>query len=402
MIRHALSLVWNRKRANALVVLEIFAAFLVLFAVVLLGGQLADNARRPLGFEIADVWEVSIDTKSGHGDGKAVETTAAQRVETTREVFLAAQSLDEVASAARAETTPYGASTRQAELPFDGRTIDFDVDDVSDDFARVMGLEVVEGRWFGREDDGNASVSIVLNAELARRAFPGESAVGKTLVSPSSTDKFHVVGVISDYRRRGEYGFPGRFVLRRARLDDPKAPAITTMLVRTRAGTPHDFEERLVARLRKAAPEWSFVARPLVESRASALRLMRAPLIAFGVVAIFLVAMVGLGLSGVMWQNVTQRTREIGLRRALGATVRDIHRQILGELFVITSFGVGLGVAVAAQIPLLDVLEVVRPGVYAASLAGSAIALTAIALACGVYPSRIAAVGMPAEALRDE
>src|SRR5262249_38996297 len=69
------------------------------------------------------------------------------------------------------------------------------------------------------------------------------------------------------------------------------------------------------------------------------------PAIAFGVVAGFLLLMVALGLTGVVWQNVTQRVREVGLRRAKGARIEDIHRQILGELAVMTSFALIVAVA---------------------------------------------------------
>ena len=67
----------------------------------------------------------------------------------------------------------------------------------------------------------------------------------------------------------------------------------------------------------------------------------------------FLLLMVALGLTGVVWQNVTQRIREIGLRRAKGARIENIHRQILGELVVMTSLALLVGVLLVAQVPLL-------------------------------------------------
>ena len=67
------------------------------------------------------------------------------------------------------------------------------------------------------------------------------------------------------------------------------------------------------------APNWSFEVQPLYESRDSNFKRRLLPIIVVGVVAIFLLIMVALGLTGVLWQNVTQRTKEIGLRRAKGA-----------------------------------------------------------------------------------
>ena len=89
-----------------------------------------------------------------------------------------------------------------------------------------------------------------------------------------------------------------------------------------------------------------------------------APLVAVGLVAGFLMLMVALGLLGVLWQNVTQRTREMGLRRAKGAAKVDVQRQILGEIGVMTTLALLAGVLVAIQFPLLDIIYFVEPHVY--------------------------------------
>ena len=93
------------------------------------------------------------------------------------------------------------------------------------------------------------------------------------------------------------------------------------------------------------------------------------PLAAVGLVAAFLMLMVALGLLGVLWQNVTQRTREMGLRRAKGAAKVDVQRQILAEIGVMTSLALLAGVLVAIQFPLLDIIYFVEPHVYAIGLA---------------------------------
>ena len=95
-------------------------------------------------------------------------------------------------------------------------------------------------------------------------------------------------------------------------------------------------------RLQAAAPEWSFKITALEDMRAANHRERLAPVIVAGTVSAFLLLMVALGLTGVLWQNVTQRMREIGLRRAKGATAGHIHRQILGEVAVMTSFAVAV------------------------------------------------------------
>ena len=130
------------------------------------------------------------------------------------------------------------------------------------------------------------------------------------------------------------------------------------------------------------------------------------PLVAAALVAGFLMLMVALGLSGVLWQSVTQRTRELGLRRAKGATRQAIHRQILAELLLVATFGILLAALILGQVWALDLLDVeglrIEPGVFAASLGLSTLLLLGLTALCGLYPSWLATRVEPAEALHYE
>jgi putative ABC transport system permease protein len=126
------------------------------------------------------------------------------------------------------------------------------------------------------------------------------------------------------------------------------------------------------------------------------------PLVAVGLVAGFLMLMVALGLFGVLWQTVTQRTREIGLRRAKGAARVNVQRQLLGEIAVMTTLALAAGVLIAIQFPMLDIIYFVEPHVYAIGLVIAVTAIYLLTLACAWYPSRMATRIEPAEALRYE
>ena len=162
------------------------------------------------------------------------------------------------------------------------------------------------------------------------------------------------------------------------------------------------FEERLVARLQQAAPEWSFEVRSLAQMRESSLRMTFIPLAAVGFVALSLIALVGLGLVGVLWQAVTQRTRELGLRRAKGATIPAVRRQIIGEMLVLTTLAVIPGALLAVQVPMSGVLYWIDPRVYAIGLAVAAVTLYGLSWLCAWYPARLATRLSPADALRYE
>jgi putative ABC transport system permease protein len=402
MTRHLLKLIWNRKRTNLLLMLEIFFSFLVLFAVVTLGLFYVDNYRHPLGYAYENVWCVEVDTKSQMPEGWTPEAA-----ETFRRLSAVLADLPPVDGASIAFTAPYENGSWWSDYDANGRRFFYELDSVSDSFKDVLGLEVTRGRWFSKEDDGVDFKPVVVNEWMAREVFGREDPLGKIIPQDKRSDgqprpEMKVVGVIREYRQHGEFSAPGGYVFhRQTDVPDENAPP-RMLLVKVRPGTPAAFEETLLARLQAVAKEWSFTVKPLAENREANHRARLAPVIAFGLVAGFLLLMVALGLTGVLWQNVTQRTREIGLRRAKGATARRIHKQILGELTVMTSLALLLAVLVVVQFPLLDLLGFVRPGVFGASLAVSIAALYVVTIVCGWYPSRLATRVQPAEALRYE
>jgi putative ABC transport system permease protein len=112
--------------------------------------------------------------------------------------------------------------------------------------------------------------------------------------------------------------------------------------------------------------------------------------------------MVALGLIGVLWQNVTRRTREFGLRRAAGASQGDIRHQVIMEVVLTAAFALGIGAILAAQIPFLGIVPFVGAGTIAAGAAVSGIIVLATVIAAGLYPSVLATRIHPADALRDE
>ena len=154
-----------------------------------------------------------------------------------------------------------------------------------------------------------------------------------------------------------------------------------------------------------AAGAWSFEVEPLDAMRVDKLRQYTIPLMVVGTIAGFLLLMVGLGLTGVVWQSVTQRIREFGLRRAKGATIRDVRVQVLTEMMIMTSLALIVGVALIAQLPLLPLpseMRVIPAPVFIGSIVVSAIAIYGLTLLCGWQPSRLATRIQPAEALHYE
>ena len=397
MIKHLIKMVWNRKRVNFLMMLEIFISFLVLFAVTLLAVYYIDNYRHPLGFEYSNVWNISTE-----------RTNPDIRTETTGDQIPAAEllsnvkDLDEVEDAAGVSMAPYSLSNSNSAIEFNGREIGYGFNRVTDSFKDVMGLTIVSGRWFGPEDDGANWQPVIINQRLARDVFGSEDPIGRNFPNGDHAEIIRVIGVITDFRQDGEYAGLDNYLFHRNNVNGPQPQPLRNLVVKVRPGTAAVFEEKLIERLQATARDWTFDIEPLTSMREQVSQIRLIPLIAAGVVSGFLMIMVALGLVGVLWLNVTQRTKEIGLRRAKGATARKIHTQILGELVVIASFGLVLGIIVVVQIPILDVISFISAKVYAYSLLISVLLIYGLTLLCGLYPSRLATRVQPAEALHYE
>jgi putative ABC transport system permease protein len=416
MIRHVFKLIWHRKRSNLLLMAEVFFSVLVLFGVGALGVYMAENWYRPIGFTPDNLWIVNVDMRVTGND-----TFTPLQVETIQRVLAAARELPEVENVAGALLPPYfiGASNRAYEK--NGPRIEYGNNEVTDEFKDVLGLQIVQGRWFGREDDGASYLPVVINARMAAELFPGQDPIGQNLAperlpgeekgpqSPSDPGihEQRVVGVVAAYREDGEIDGQAWQALYRKPLTDTdpskrenRPPS--TLIVRVRPGTTASFEEPLIKHLQGVARAWSFEVTPMSEARATMIAFAAAPVAAIGLVAGFLMLMVALGLTGVLWQTVTQRTREIGLRRAKGAERTRVQRQILGELVVITTIAAAVAAVLVAQTPIVSPFYWVETHVYVLGFVFAAATIYLLTLLCGWYPSRLATRVEPAEALRYE
>jgi putative ABC transport system permease protein len=415
MTRHLLRLIWNRKRQNFLLTVEIFCSFLTLFGVVLFGVQYANNARQPLGFDIDRMWSVTVDRKESDKE----PAVKSRHRETYRQLFSALREMPEVEGVAGSFTGPYANSSWGSGVRLaGGREVNYGMNGVTDDFPELFHIPVVAGRWFSREDDATTWKPVVVNRRLAREIFGDADPVGQIIKeerdpngpAPDPNDKpeiKRVIGVIDEFRQNGELATAENYMFERMRLDDaePKAGLPDRLYLRLRAGTPAAFEEALVKRAMAVAADWSFEVQPLDGMRRDKLRQYTLPLALLGTIAAFLLMMVALGLTGVVWQSVTQRIREFGLRRAKGATIANVRTQVLVEMVIMTSIAVLAGVFLVAQIPLLPIprdLRLIPAAVFVASIVISAACIYLLTLACGWYPSRLATKIQPAEALHYE
>jgi putative ABC transport system permease protein len=396
VIRHLLKLVWNRKRANALVMMEIFFSFLVVFAVLAVIVNFASNWGEPLGFEYRDVWAVKMDFSLD-----ARETGTPELRQTVARMVAEAKAFPEVEAATVSTNPPYSGASSGGGWIIQGKRIDLQFDDITDHFGDVMEVKVVRGRWFDEQDDASSYQPVVIDVRAAEAIYGDADPLGKTF-DEESEQPTRVVGLIDGYRKDGEISARPNMVFKRISLTKTEGRLGSYILLRVRPGTPAAFEERLVARLQAVAPKMTFGVRSMERMRRDMIRFQMTPLIIGGVLALFLISMVALGLTGVLWQNVTKRTREIGLRRAMGATGPSVHRQILMEVALLATIALVVASVLVLQLPILGVFRLISPAAFTVGFAGALAMVYGLTILCGLYPSWLASRLQPADALRYE
>ena len=283
---------------------------------------------------------------------------------------------------------------------------------VTPGYFEAMRVPLIEGRLFDSRDSADSQKVIIVDQRLARKFWPGVSPIGRRMWRPGGADDliqpgantrwYTVVGVVGSVKLRalvdpdervGAYFFPYQ--------QDPRSSP--TFVLRT-AGEP----SALVSALRKAIVEVDpglplHDVRTMQERIDESLIARKSPMllaIAFGLVALFLA---GVGIYGVLAYTVAQRTREIGIRMALGSTTERIFRLIAREGFML--LGIGFALGLAGTLALARYVESLLFGVRPVDpyvLAGVAgILALAAAIAC-VLPARRAARVDPVVALRQE
>ena len=407
MTRHVFKLVWNRKRATGLILLEILICYLVLCGLLAWGVNLGQRWRRPLGFAYENVWHVDINGLNWNAEGEELAT--ARR--TIAEILRALPDLPEVEAAAAATNTPFSDSTWLNTTYIDGAQQPVEYTMMTPGLPEVLGLKLLYGRWVEPTDDALDYQAIVVNRRFAEGLFGLENAVGRDLPEfdengepkePEDDAKItRVVGVMDDYRRHGVTRSDPYVMFRGLDLDGGDE-VVSELLVRVRPGTTGAFEEKLVRTLQQLGPQWSYDTTPVTDMQRRAFRQYVTPLLVTAVVALFLIVMVGLGLVGVLWLSVTRRTAELGLRRALGASAGSVQRQVLGELWALTALAVVAGTAIFLQLPLFGANFGATWTVFCGGAALATLVVYGFVTFCGLYPTWLATRILPATALQYE
>jgi len=398
MFRHLLKLIWKRKGRNLMLSLEILLAFVIVFAIAAFGLRNAQLYQLPIGFDADDVWAVNI---IGAGDWS--KPLPPETFDNFQRGLMALPGARHVAFAS---SSPYSNSNFHTGFTVEGgRKVKTNIVVATDDFFALLGIKLDQGRAFERSDEGAAATPVVINRRLAMEMFGTTDVLGRQFDSNEHGDHGRtmkrVVGLIDDFRKKGELDSPGNVTI--ARLSATSTDSPRTILIKMAPGTPRAFEETLSRELKRINNAWSYQIAPLSALRVSALDSTLTPILILSVIAAFLLLMVAFGLFGVLWQNTTRRIPEIGLRRAIGANAGDIYRQIIAEQFLLSSGAMLVALLLLVQLPITGVLgDGLNWTVFLSATALSMAVIYLLSLLCSVYPGWRASRLSPTQALHYE
>lgn len=291
------------------------------------------------------------------------------------------------------------------------------------EYQNFRSLTVSQGRLMTQQDEDLGRRVVVLGVDAAQQLFPGKPAAGSTILMAGYP--YEVIGVLAKKKQNGSYGsgpdntqlfvpysamardfppnqrpwhIPGYLNDIVLEVSDPSQHEAAIAQLYRILGRVHHFDPTD----EDALWIWNTLKGAKLNER-----IFNVMTMFFGAVALMTLALGGIGVMNIMLVSVTERTREIGVRKALGATYRDIRSQFFAESAVLTMIsgilGLSLGVGICftmQNLPLPDFIP--APEIVPSAIFASILTLGLITMTAGMYPASRAAHKEPVECLRYE
>jgi putative ABC transport system permease protein len=313
-----------------------------------------------------------------------------------------------VAAAASAQGIPFSGWNVQAQAriegspqPRRGEELISHYQVVTPDYFKTIGVQLVRGRWLTPADRDSTAPAVLVNEQMVKRGFNGADPIGKRLTIGGSREFATVVGVVSDFRH---YRLPQPMGPATYFTFATSPPRTQTIVLRATEDDPSTLVPAMREVLKELDPKLALYSIQSFEEVVSRSlwrqRLQGSVLSVFAALAL---ALACIGLYGVISYAVAQRTRELGVRLALGASRRDVLMLVFGQSGRLVIAGVAAGMAGAWF--AVRVLESLLYGVEAKDLmtfASVPVLLAIVALLAAVIPARRASRVDPIIAMRAE
>lgn len=401
----------GRQRARgALVITQVALALILLAGAGLTLKSFWESENAPLGFEAKGILMMSLALPEARYD------SAAKRREFYEQMLERVQAVPGVALAAIGQNVPFDNTEWDSTFHITGtppsepgHEPSAEVNIVSRDYFQLMKMPLLLGRNFRGEDRANQPHALIIDDSFARRYFPNQNPIGRH-VDDNQSDlenppPLTIVGVVphvrsdapgEDFDRLAlpqEYFYAGQL-----------SPSENNLLIRTAAPNPLALAPAVVQAVQSVDPDQPVNSIATMEQNiGDALATRRLTMTLLGAFAALALVLASVGLYGVMALSVTQRTREFGIRLALGAARQDVFRLAFGRGLALVGIGMSLGLlgAIGAGRALTTLLYNVGT-LDPAALLTALISLAVVTVIACWFPARRATRVDPIVALRYE
>ena len=403
-IRPILSTLSRHKTAASLIVLEIALSCAIICNAVFLISQRLERMQRPTGMADSELVRINV---AGIGEDENAGALVKQDIAALR-------NLPGVEAATSLNHVPFDNSSWNSSISLQPEQPMPNLNSavyLGENLVHTLGLRIVEGRDFKpdeyadwealNEPDSKLTVpAAILTREVAEKLFPGESAIGKNIYSWNADDAPHrVVGVVERLIRPNDNGGPAESGY--SMLLPVHNVTMGRFALRTEPGRRAEVQKAAVAALeRNSARRIILREGPFTEVIDTYYRQDRSMAWLLVAVCIALLVVTALGIVGLASFWVQQRTKQIGVRRALGATRAQILRYFQTENFLLATIGIVLGMLLAYAINQLLMGKYELPRLPLLYLPVGAVALWLLGQIAVYWPARRAASVPPALATR--
>jgi macrolide transport system ATP-binding/permease protein len=392
---------WRRLGAN-LVVVELTVAVVLLVSAGLLGKSFYRLLHSEIGLEPNHLATLQV---SAEGPAYAKDE---REIELERQIQEKVSEMPGVRSVAITDALPLGDGDGANNYwivgrPYHGEQNEILDRDVSDRYFSTIEAQLLRGRTFREDEDESKPLVAVINEQMALRYFPGENPLGQQIYEQGDEKhRIEIVGVVNEIQEGQLDAAPGPAVY----LPFCQHPSNGfALVVRTRQD-PDAMLSLMTTAVHRIDPALAtydpFTMQQRIDNSPAAYLHRSSAYLVGGFAALALVLSI-VGLYGVISYSVSQRTREIGVRMALGAERGMVHRMVLREAIGLTGMGLAAGVVCAMGAAAL--MRSLLFGVEAwdvQTLAAVAAVLGSLALLASYLPARRAARVNPVDALRAE
>lgn len=401
MIRLFFKSLWNNKRRNILVFIELFMISFVLVNLTLYLVNILSIIHIKNCYDAHNVILVDITKKNPESD--KISEVSFQNL---KKVFAANSFVESVSISTNA--VPYNYSISTTGFNYDSVEIGFANREVDIDYAKVMKIVPLEGRWFDETDLGKAVHPIVITNEANDKYFKG-NAVGERIYEKEGRSgkvtNYEVIGIVDRFKRNDiEAPYQSAFILK----DSVKAGSSwqISILVRTKENKTSNMlaiaESQVYSTLNPES--WTINSLNSLDNMRLQVNNENYQRNYLNVIiALFVLVNIFLGTIGILWYNTNLRIHEIGIKRALGSTGKGIKRLLIAENLVIAGTGLLMVLLIVMQVPILVSRGVPpEPGVLPQSIIISVVSMIILVFLSTWIPATIASKIRPATALKTE